>query len=190
MSEYKGETSKVVITQEHIEKMFGTEERGEILGEASELEIVNPDVMTDEKQKEAEFEKLKFMILRDGIATLSPRQLFYSGRVKLEIHEIRDYIEKHIKSMSPEDTMVVGLKGMDFFDDILQRAKDGFDMCEDQKEMNQTMMVAMAALEKKADWMERFGFKPKVVEPLGNDSQSQMSLMRDIYKKKMLEKKK
>ena len=126
-----------------------------------------PKYYRSKRAQRGELNKLRSLIYLGEIGTGdTPQSLYQSGRIKLHPVVISAAMTKFIKEIPTEDLQVQAWRGVQIFDKLLEAADDLLmHGAIEPMEVNRTILTMTHVLEKKTDWLEKYGMKAKVIEP-------------------------
>lgn len=133
-----------------------------------------------------ELQKLKRLLYLGEIThTDTPEKLYRTGRIKLYPVEINRAMNVFYAGLPQETVEAYGMRGIRLFDFLLERSVELLDDFGGGEiiEQNRTILTIMQVLEKKTDWLERFGMKPKEIEQKKTEDEKDLSIenMRRIF---------
>ena len=145
-----------------------------------------PKVVKSKKGVRAEINKLRTDIYLGAVSpTDSPHSLYISGRIRLPPVVIADAMKDIISEIPQESLNVQAQKGLMIYDKLLEKATEILDEPMLPQETNRTILTVTHVLEKKTDWLERWGMKPKVVDESTYQERDELTAnkMREIFQK-------
>lgn len=184
--EVKAEVVKHDLTNKDFNMEIDLALQADILETAYHMEGEPLNIVTTKNEIHQEVQKLKRIILLEGVGTITPKELYRSGRIQLPPIQIKRVMEKLVKNISPDETKLMGLQGVAIFDEIIEKSQVWLEADEvlPARDRNNTAALVMLALEKKVAWLERFGFKPKDMEVIQENPEAfNIQKMKEVFAK-------